>query len=273
MNLKLNQGCFWGNNLKTCEVGEFVLSECVYPSESKLVKHSHDNAYFSILLQGGYVETYDRKIRECVSQSVVYHPEGELHADNFSRAGGRIFRMEIKPRWLSRVREQASNLSEPIDSRGGSLALLAMKLYKEFRQIDDFSPLVIEGIALEIVGEISRQRKHEQHSNSPAWLNRAGELLRDQFAENLKFTSIANSLNVHPVHFSRAFRKFYGCTLGEYVRRLRVESAARRLISSDEPLVSIAVACGFSDQSHFAKAFKNSTGMTPAQYRSVFRKS
>jgi AraC family transcriptional regulator len=274
MSLKLHQGCFLGSNLKTCEIGEFVLSECIYPSESKLIKHSHINAYFSILLQGGYSETYGSKTRECISQTVVYHPEGEVHTDNFSRAGGRIFRLEIKPRWLSRIREQAKNLSEPIDFQGGSLAWLATKLYKEFRQMDSLSPLVIEGVAIEIMAEISRRSvSGNPRLESPNWLKQARELLHARYTEELSFSTIADSFGVHPVYFSRAFRKFYGCTVGDYVRRLRVESAARKLADSHDSLVIIAIDCGFFDQSHFTKTFKTATGMTPDQYRTVFRKS
>ncbi len=273
MSLKLHQGCFFGNHLKTCEIAEFIFSECVYPPDSKIVRHSHSNAYFSINLQGGYTETYDSKTRECITQTVVFHPEGEVHADHFSKEGGRIFRFEIKPKILNWVRERSDGLLEPLDFQGGSLAWLATKLYKEFQRMDSLSPLVIEGTALEIVAELSRRSIDLPRPKLPNWLKQATELLNAQFTENLNYTSIANALDIHPVYFSRAFRKFHGCTVGEYVRRLRVESASRQLTDSDEPLVIIAINRGFFDQSHFTKTFKNATGMTPEQYRAVFRKS
>jgi len=270
MSLKLHQGCFFGNNLKTYEIAEFIFSECVYLPDSKIAKHSHSNAYFSINLQGGYTETYGNKTRECPIQTVVFHPEGEVHADHFSKDGGRIFRFEIKPEILDWVRKRSDGLSEPVASQGGLLARLATKLYKEFRLMDSLSPLVIEGTALEILAEISRQNVRDKYLKPPVWLKQARELLHTRYTENLNFTSIADSLDVHPVYFSRAFRKFYGCTIGEYVRYLRVESASRQLINSNDSLVFIALACGFSDQSHFTKTFKNATGITPAQYRIAF---
>ncbi|MFN2456165.1 MAG: helix-turn-helix domain-containing protein [Pyrinomonadaceae bacterium] len=271
MSLKLHQGCFFGNNLKTWEIGEFILSECLYLPDSKITKHSHSNAYISINLHGSYTETYGGRIRECPTQTVVFHPEGEVHSDHFSEEGGRIFRFEIQSERLDWIRERSNGLSAPVDFRGGHLAWLATKLYKEFRWRDSLSPLVIEGTALEIIAEISRSDSREKRFKHPVWVKKAEELLHARYAENLNFTSIAETLNVHPVYFSRAFRKFYGCSVGEYVRRLRVESASRQLTSSDDSLVTIALNCGFSDQSHFTKTFKNATGMTPARYRATFR--
>ena len=58
---------------------------------------------------------------------------------------------------------------------------------------------------------------------------------------------------------------------GEYVRRLRVEIACQRLASSDMPLAEIALAAGFSDQSHFTKTFRHYNGMTPGEYRRRLR--
>src|SRR5262249_4267028 len=93
------------------------------------------------------------------------------------------------------------------------------------------------------------------------------ELLQDRFAENLTHDAIAAAAGIHPVHLARVFRRHYGCTLGEYVRKLRVDFAARQLIATNERLAGIALAAGFSGQSHFTRAFKRQTGMTPASFR------
>jgi AraC family transcriptional regulator len=78
-------------------------------------------------------------------------------------------------------------------------------------------------------------------------------------------------MGVHPVHLAREFRRHFRCTPGEYVRRLRVESAARALSHSDAPLAQIGLAAGFSHQAHFCRVFKRHTGMTPSEFRSALR--
>ena len=66
---------------------------------------------------------------------------------------------------------------------------------------------------------------------------------------------------------ARTFRGDYGCSPGEYLRRLLVEIACQRLAMTDVPLAEIALAAGFSDQSHFTKTFRRYNGMTPGEYR------
>jgi AraC family transcriptional regulator len=76
---------------------------------------------------------------------------------------------------------------------------------------------------------------------------------------------------VHPAHLAREFRRRRHCTIGGYVRRLRVEFACRELSSTDAPLAEIALAAGFSHQSHLTRTFKELTGMTPAKFRALSR--
>lgn len=72
---------------------------------------------------------------------------------------------------------------------------------------------------------------------------------------------------MHPVHLTRTFRRFFGCTPGEYLRERRLEKAASLLAGSRLPLSEVALESGFADQSHLAKAFKRAYGVTPSEYR------
>ena len=268
MDVRLPRGHFCGELLKRDEVGGFVLTEYVYPPELKISKHLHEQVYFCIVLQGNYTETYGKKSRACGEQTVTFHPAGELHSDNFHKDGGRIFSVEIEPRWVERVGELSSILEYPESFCGGLLASLVVRIYKEFYEIDAASRLAIEGLSLEVIAEALRQSAAlSPGRKAPRWLKQAREFLHDQFAEPHNMTEIADAVGVHPVHLAREFRKHYHQTVGEYIRRLRVEFACRLLSASDTPLIEIALAAGFSQQSHFTKTFKKLTGLTPYQYR------
>ncbi len=72
---------------------------------------------------------------------------------------------------------------------------------------------------------------------------------------------------VHPVHFAVVFRRFHGCSLGEYARRRRLTAARAKLADRQLSLSQVAYESGFADQSHLSRTFKRYTGMTPRQYR------
>lgn len=273
MNLKDSYRSFSGEALGRRELPGFALTEVAYSPGLKMQGHSHEPAYFSLVLQGTYTESYGQKTRDCKASSLVFHPPGEKHAVEFHTKGARIFRVEIKPECLERVREHTSVLDRPLGFQGGWSACLAARLYNEFRATDPAAPLAIEGLTLEILAEASRDEVISYECHPPRWLRQARDLLHDQFSENLSLADVAEAVRVHPVYLARAWRKHFHCTVGQYLRRLRIESACREIARSDASLAEIAVAAGFYDQSHFSRTFKNITGLTPAEYRIVFRAS
>jgi AraC family transcriptional regulator len=235
-------------------------------------RHTHDLAHISIILQGAYTERYGRRSRRGEPTVLVLHPPDEDHSVTFHSTGARVFSLHVKPRWLEQVRNYSKMLDRPADFYGGPPAWLAFRLYHEFRQTDKVSPLMIEGLALEIIATTSRHAIPTE-DKAPHWLEDVRDLLHARFSEDLTFADIASTVRMHPIYIARQFRKYYHCTMGEYLRRLRVEAALREIKSSDAPLSEIASIAGFYDQSHLTNAFKRITGMTPGQYRRAFRGS
>jgi transcriptional regulator GlxA family with amidase domain len=70
--------------------------------------------------------------------------------------------------------------------------------------------------------------------------------------------------------FERAFAAEYGLPPQQYLKRLRLQMASRRLVGTRESLSGIAATSGFADQSHFTREFRRLTGMTPGRYREVY---
>lgn len=267
MKINLDRGRFHGELLHRCEAAGFVLSESTYVPDTRIPWHEHAHAYFSILFQGDYVETYGNRSRTCRPSTVVFHPASETHTDHFLERGGRLFRCEIGHQWLERVRDHSPILDAPAHFHGGSLAWLLIRLYREFRQMDHLSALMVEGLALEIMVEASRRFPRLEERQRPHWLEQVKEIIRTQLSERLTLHDLAEAVGVHPFHLARVFRKHEKCTVGEYVRQLRVEFASHKLSSSELPIAAIALDSGFADQSHFTKTFKRHTGSTPAEYR------
>src|SRR5579863_1820148 len=72
-------------------------------------------------------------------------------------------------------------------------------------------------------------------------------------------------------HFSRSFKRTFGESPHSFVVRRRVELAARYMLTTDAPLSDIALRCGFVDQAHLCRHFRQSVGQTPAAWRRVHR--
>src|SRR6185312_13324665 len=103
------------------------------------------------------------------------------------------------------------------------------------------------GLMLEFAAERARHADRPLRGRPPLWLARAQELLRVRFVAPPSLVELAGEVGVHPVHLARTFRSHIGCTVGDYVRQLRVEYACQRLTASDAPLVDIAMDAGFAD--------------------------
>lgn len=271
MSVQLLPGKYYGETLRTRRVSSFELSERVYSPGYQTPKHTHKQALFCFVMQGHYTELYGSKMRECTSSMLLFHPPGELHAEYFHEVGGRSFIVEIAPDWMARIQEQLPVTDGSADFRGGVFELLAHKLYREFNHEDCASSLIIEGLMMEMLGETTRSRAVQTAPGSPRWLHRAKELLHARFADNLSLAEVAQNVGVHPVHLAQTFRKTYQCTVGEYVRKLRIEYACQELTNSVKPIVDIALAAGFCDQSHFTRTFKRVVGTAPSQYRDSLR--
>jgi AraC family transcriptional regulator len=271
MSLRLPSGHFYGETLLNREVAGFRLTETVYGARLKLPRHSHERPYFCFILQGVYGETYGERLRVCRRSMLVFHPSGEVHSQHFNEGPGRLFRVEMSHGLLERVREHRVALDDAVEFHDGSLPWLAAKLHQEFREMDEVSPLAIEGLALEIVAEAARRSLRASGPKPPRWLEQAREIIHARAFERLTLAAVAETVGVHPVYLAREFRRHYRSPVGEYVRRLRIEFACREISRTDIPLVEIAMACGFYDQSHFSKTFKRLVRVTPAEFRRAFR--
>jgi AraC family transcriptional regulator len=73
-------------------------------------------------------------------------------------------------------------------------------------------------------------------------------------------------------HFSRVFRRTFGKSPHAFVIGRRIELAAQYMLQTEEPLSDIALRCGFTDQPHLCKHFRQITGYTPAAWRRTNRR-
>lgn len=270
MTERLASGRFLGRTLYQRTVGDLVLADVLYPAGATLPRHAHERPYFCLIRHGGYDERFGRRTRACGPGTVAFHPPGEPHTEAFGDRAVASFNVEIGPQWLYRMRETGGVFDQPVESGGGEMARLGYRLYAETRRQDEAAILAIETLTLEILSAMTG-RPPAVEKTKPKWLTRAREALDARYEEPLALRSMAKEAGVHPVYFASMFRRFYGCSVGEYLRRVRFERLSQMLKEPARPLAEIALAAGFADQSHFTRMLRRFTGMTPAQYRTFLR--
>lgn len=111
---------------------------------------------------------------------------------------------------------------------------------------------------------VSRLRVHG--SLPEVQRRRLERFIRDRLPDDLTLTELASLVGLGPRQFSRIFRDTFGVAPHRYVLNQRLEEGARRLASSSDAVAEVALALGFSSQSHFATAFRKRFDRTPRQY-------
>ena len=108
-------------------------------------------------------------------------------------------------------------------------------------------------------------------ASSESALNRLQVWIFDHLDENLTIERLAAQANMSARNFARVFTRQFQMTPGEYLDRVRIEAARKRLEDTDETGENIAAAVGFVSASTMRRAFLRVLDVTPADYRARFR--
>jgi AraC family transcriptional regulator len=244
--------------------------QSMYQPGAALERHFHDKSWVVLAFSGSFSVTMRSRETMVAPKSLFYLPAGEMHTNNFGSHGAGVFITAVDPSWIGNRLEVVNADAEcPRVAPPGYLRGLALKMYEEFRSPDALSDLIVEGAFLELLGRWFRGGIH-QPNDAPAWMRRVTAYLHDSFCDPVSLGQIAHVAGVHPSHVAREFNRIYGMTVGDYIRKLRVEFVAERLLHphKDTPsLTELALCAGFSSHAHMAATFKRVTGMTPSEYR------
>ena len=256
-----------GDVIERRRLPNLELRESVYPRGLRLSRHSHSHAYLSYVIEGQYTESYNGSSAIAPAGTLRFLPAGEPHSNVYDD-GARCLLVQLQAGAVEHLREHSRVLEDPGQVTSPKAEWLARRLYTEFRQRDSAASIAIEGIILEIMAEGVRCGEGRSR-HAPKWLQRAKDMINSKFLDVPSLTDIATEAGVHPVHLSREFRRYFDCTVGDYMRKLRVDHASHLLANTRTPLADIANVCGFADQSHFSSTFKRTVGVTPARFREM----
>jgi len=226
--------------------------------------HTHEQAFFSLLLKGSYREYFGRSELRYYPFTLGFHPTVTEHADEIAAVGTRFLLIHLSNEYSQRMLEaqpalRNAQLPRLCNARGSWLATTLL-----------YYPHDMESTVPEMLSTLLPDWPTTGDGRRPKWLPRALDLLLCEYTGRPTVIDLAQRLDLHPVYLARQFRRWSGHSVCEFVNRLRVCLALEKLQRSEMPLAEIALAVGFADQSQFTKAFRRYHGTTPGSVRRAF---
>ncbi|MFC5743118.1 helix-turn-helix transcriptional regulator [Dyella tabacisoli] len=243
-----------------------------YLPNSAMAAHRHDEAWLCLVLGGSYQEQIHARQQEHGPGDLLFCPAHAVHQQRFGVTGAVKILFSPSPQSQEYLLERGVALDCAPSLRGSpQLLQIGTRLACELSVDDIFAPLAAEGLALELLAALGRGEERTLAAQPPPWLRRLRECIDEGPAVAWSLDDLARQAGRHPVHVARSFRTWYGCTMGEYVRRMRAEKAALLLRFTRRPLLDIAFECGFAGAAQFSRSFKAALDMTPSAYRQAMR--
>lgn len=246
----------------------FTFTLGVHPPGSRIPRHTHPGPTVCYVLRGRFREHSLGSVAECESETRKVMPAEETHWNTFADAETHGLRIEVDRNQFEHSPAILRMLDTQLLFRRPAAGELARQAIMELRAGGTTSLIAAEGLALQMIAELARESEPKDAGKAPHWLRVAEEIIRDSVHQSSTVAAIAHACGVSPTTLARGYRKRYGCTVGERIRKLRIEAAARALVETDATLSVVALSAGFYDQSHFSNVFRKHMGVTPSDYRS-----
>ncbi|MEZ4949860.1 MAG: helix-turn-helix domain-containing protein [Saprospiraceae bacterium] len=258
---QLKTGEFFGQHYHKTNLTNLILTDTEY-THHKVDWHYHENPYFTYLLQGKLFESNQRTSYYLEPGSLLFHNWQDKHYNIKSSGFTRGFHIELNANWFQNFDIKTTDFEGSLQVKSPVIKNSFNKIFLESKINDSFTNLSIDSLLLEIFSNLKDSK--DENTQKPAWVNQLKDLL---YAENIDFSlnSLSTILGIHPVHISREFRRYFGTSLGDYLRLIKVNQAFKLIVSNRLSMTEICYRCGFSDQSHFISNFKRVYQLTPTK--------
>lgn len=243
----------------------FVWRLAYYAPHTQMQRHRHDVAQFSVLLSGAARETTNNGSVDSTAMLMEFKPANFCHANEFGPDGALLMSINIDPddKHLSdNFSFNEWRIGRSHSCRSDWAMLTHKMLSGGAKDVDE-----LETITHDLLADLDETGAREERQPAPGWLIRAREAIAE--TED-SIQSVANDAGIHRVHLSRSFRRFFGQSISQFRRDLRLSKAVKFLTHDNIAPGPASFAAGFSDQSHLTRSLRAASGLTPAALRSIF---
>jgi AraC family transcriptional regulator len=245
--------------------GVFAHAKTFRSEGSDAATHYHESSHLSFIVQGGVLDKRKTSESERLSGELMFFHAGEPHQTFIKAFPTKNINLAIENEFLQNNLATEAALKSAVD-KNPNAKFIMLKIYREIISEDAFSGSSIKMLLLNL---IHANPENESKNTRPGWIKIVAELTRDKWNESLTLKDLSEAAGVHPITVSKHFPKYFSCTFGEYMRRLKIEKSLYFLKVSSFSLTDVAFECGFSDQSHFIRTFKQLTGFLPNNYKKI----
>jgi AraC family transcriptional regulator len=263
---KLKTGQFFGMTTDTIHFRGVTTTDTEY-THDHVDWHFHENAYFTFVLQGKMREINKTESYECPAGTLLFHNWQEPHCNSKPPGFTRGFQIELEPEWFESFETAFAPFRGSVNLKQPALKTVIYNIFKETKMTGAGAYLEVDTLLIELFSLMSGI-KYPAENKRPGWTIRLTEILHDD-SNDWRLSDLAKALDIHPVHLSRGFPKYFHCSLGEYIRKIRIQHALSLLTDCNLSLTEIAYRCHFADQSHFIRVFKSQHHITPLHYRKL----
>ena len=132
MSASLSTGTFYGATSRRLELDGIVLTEVVHPHGRKLPRHTHESAYFGLLLAGSYSEQCTHRAADYEPFTMGFHPPALTHSDEVGNCGSRMFCVELRNSYLTTTRKFLTAPRFVPDLCASEVTWLGMRMFRSF---------------------------------------------------------------------------------------------------------------------------------------------
>lgn len=257
-------GQFYGDTHETIRFEGVTLTDTVY-SQGRVPWHFHENNYFTFILEGGMTEGNKKEVYECCAGDLLFHNWQDAHYNIASGLFTRGFHAEVSDRWFQSFDRRNDFTEGSIRLGDPRIKGLMYNIVREMKLMGIGGQPAIDALLLELF-DLLGSAQPMARERRPPWVGRLRELLHDS-REEWSLSELAQVVQVHPVHLSRYFTRYFGMGFGDYVRAIKLQRAMTLLPDPELSLTDISLECGFADQSHFIRSFKSHYHITPLHFR------
>ncbi|CAG7637117.1 HTH-type transcriptional activator RhaR [Paenibacillus solanacearum] len=236
--------------------------------------HYHDNYEIYFLISGSSEFFVKDRTYSVSNLDILFIPKGTLHKNNYiSRSYERTvinFTEEyIGSHFIAKMTKLFEQcIYKPQDPE--LIKKLFSMIGKEIDKNDDLSSALIKSYFIQLISYFIRnQSEFVYHCNNNAnpTIERLIRFINANYHVPITLDSASAMFNLSKSHLSRLFLKTTGFGFKEYVQIIRIYNAKNMLKITNHSIRQIAFDCGFNDSNYFSKTFKESTGLSPLQYR------